>query len=94
MNVSKTARYFGIARKTFYKWFNLFNENNLYTLHLLEDQSTAPKHVRQREITTIEEQRIIKLRKKRVMYGKMKLKIIYEREFNEKISSWKIQIIL
>jgi len=60
----------------------------------LEDQSTAPKHVRQREITILEKQRIIKLRKKRIRYGKMKLKIIYERKFNEKISSWKIQKVI
>ena len=94
MNASKTSRHFGIARKTFYKWFNLFDEHNLYTLNLLEDQSTAPKHVRQREITIVEEQRIIELRKRRVRYGKMKLKIIYEREFGESISSWKIQKVI
>lgn len=29
MNVSKIARYYGISRKTFHKWFNVINEDNL-----------------------------------------------------------------
>ena len=77
MNVSSTARHFGISRKTFHKWFREFDENNLYTLHLLEDRSKAPKHVRQKEITNIEKNRIIRLRKKHMKWGKMKLKAVY-----------------
>jgi len=43
-NVSLVCRHFGIARKTFYKWFNVFNENNL---RILEDESKAPVSKRQ-----------------------------------------------
>jgi hypothetical protein len=44
-------------------------------MHLLEDKSKAPKHVRQREITAEEKLRVIALRKKWIRYGKMKLAI-------------------
>ena len=93
-NASQTARHFGISRKTFYKWYGLFDENNIYSLYKLEDQSKAPKRVRQREITPIEEMRIVQLRTRYIRYGKMKLKKIYEREYNEAISSWKIQKVI
>lgn len=81
----------GISRKTFYKWYGVFYEDNIYSLYKLEDQSKAPIHVRQREITSLEEMRIVQLRKSRIRYGKMKLSKLYEREYKEPISSWKIQ---
>ena len=93
-NASLTARYFGISRKTFYKWFNYFDEDNLYTLHCLEDRSRAPQHVRQPEITPQEEARIIKLRNSRIKYGKLKLAKLYHQEYKEQISSWKIQRVI
>jgi len=91
---TETARHYGIARKTFYKWFVQFDEDNIYSLHKLENRSCAPHHVRQREITYIEKDRIIKLRKKHMQYGKMKLCKLYKEEHSEKISSWKIQIVI
>lgn len=94
MNASKTARHFGIARKTLYKWFNKFDQDNLYSLHFLESESRAPNHVRQKEITPEEEERVIKLRKERIRWGKMKLKELYEDTYQEKISSWKIQRVI
>src|SRR4030043_1243878 len=93
-NAAKTARYFGISRKTFYKWFNIFDEKNLYTLQLLEDTSKAPHKTRKREITPLEEIRIIRLRKKYIRYGKMKLAEIYGKTYKEKISSWKVQKVI
>jgi transposase InsO family protein len=90
----QTARHYGIAKKTFYKWFGQFDQDNPYTLFCLENKSKAPKRARQREITTIEEQRIIELRKARIRYGKMKLAKIYETTYGEKISSWKIQKVI
>ena len=59
-NASLTCRHFGIKRQIFYYWFNRFQEDNLRTL---EDQSRAPKKVRQREITALQEQRIVALKK-------------------------------
>ena len=91
---TQTARHYGISTKTFYKWFGQFDRDNLYTLNLLEDKSKAPKRVRQREITNIQEDRIVKLRKERIRYGKMKLEKIYQERYQEKISSWKIQKVI
>jgi transposase InsO family protein len=85
---SLTCRYFGISRKTFYKWFNRYNP---YDLNTLEDRSRAPNRRRQREISFQQQLKIRALRKKYIRYGKEKLKILYEREYKEKISSWKIQ---
>ncbi len=93
-NVTQIARRYGIARKTFYKWFGEFERDNLYSLYRLEDKSRAPQKVRQREITLIEEQRIIQLRKKYIRYGKMKLQAIYRATYGEKISSWKVQRVI
>ena len=87
-NASQTARHFGISTKTFYKWKNIFDGKNL---RLLEDGDKAPKHTRQKEITPEEETRIIDLRKKHIRWGKLKLKKIYEGQYLQEISSWKIQ---
>jgi len=87
-NASLTARHFGIATKTFHKWKNLFNEQNLRSL---ESRSTAPKHVRQREITPTEERLIIELRRAHMQWGKMKIQRLYRNTYGTTISSWKIQ---
>jgi len=87
-NASLTCRHFGIVQKTFYKWRNRFDENNLRTL---EAKSRAPKHVRQKQITSIEEDRIVAIRKACIRWGKMKLARYYQNIYKEKISSWKIQ---
>jgi len=93
-DASQTARHFGISRKTFYKWYGQFDPDNLYSLKCLEDKSKAPIRVRQREITSIQEQRIIKLRKKYIRYGKEKLAVIYKTDFKETISPWKVQKVI
>lgn len=93
-DATKTAKHYGISRKTFYKWYSQFDRDNLYSLHKLEDKSTAPKRVRQREITSTQEQKIIQLRKQYIRYGKMKLAKIYETTYQEKISSWKVQKVI
>jgi transposase InsO family protein len=87
-NASFTCRHFGISPKIFYKWKNRFDGKNL---RLLEDQDRAPKHVRQKEVTPTEEDRIIKLRKAHLRWGKVKLAKVYENEYGESISSWKFQ---
>ena len=90
-NASLTCRRFGISRKTFHKWKNRYDPNNLFTL---EDCDKAPIRKRQREITPSQESKIIRLRKEHICYGKIKLSKIYEREYGERISSWKIQKVI
>ena len=90
-NASKTARYFGISKSVFYKWFAVFD---LVNLKALEEGSRAPVNRRGIEITREQEDRILSLRKANPEYGKMKLKAIYEREHKEPVSSWKIQRVI
>jgi transposase InsO family protein len=90
-NASLTCRYFGISRKTFYKWQKKYDPSNLYTL---EDESRAPINRRQPEITSEQKLRVIQLRKKYIKYSKIKLSKIYLREYGEPISSWKIQRVI
>jgi len=90
-NVAKTCRYFGISRKTFYKWKAKYDPKNLFSL---EDKSKAPINRRKPEIMPYQEERIMKLRKKYLRYSKIKLAKIYQNEYKEYISSWKVQQII
>ena len=90
-NAAKTCRYFGISGKTFYKWLKRYNPHNLISL---EEKSRRPKKLRQWQVKREEELRILKLRKKHIRYGKMKLKKLYEDEYRQSISSWKVQRII
>ena len=93
-NATRTGRHFGISRKTFYKWFAKFSEDNLYSLYQLEDQSKAPKTVRTSEVTPLEEERIIFTKKKHIRIGKDKLPAYYKRYFKEEISAWQCQVVI
>jgi len=88
-NASLTCRHFGIPRKTFYKWKDRFQDGKNFPG--LEDQDKAPKHVRQKEITPEQEQRIVSLRKQHIRESKFNIAIYYQREYGEEISSWKVQ---
>lgn len=92
-DISLTSRHFGISRKTFYKWLNRFDERNLRTL---EDKSTAPSNVRQKEYTPLQYERVVELRKRYIRYGKAKLFRLYRRKYPEdnQISEWKVQCII
>lgn len=90
-NALKTSRYFGISPKSFWKWKKRFTRESLLTL---EDHSRAPIKRRQKEITPLQEERIVTLRKEFIRYGKVKLAIRYETEYREKISSWKVQKVI
>ena len=90
-NAAKTCRYFGISRKTFHKWHKLYHPQDLTTL---EEKSRRPKQLRQWQVTREEESRVKALRKKYIRYGKEKLKVIYQREHHQAISSWKIQRVI
>ena len=91
-NASLTARRFGISRKTFYKWYHRFQDGKSFLG--LEEQDRAPKHKRQREITPLEEQNIIKLRKKYIRRSAKKLTFDYKRIYSQTISAWKIQKVI
>jgi len=88
----QTARHFAIAPKTFYKWHQRF-ENGL--IERLEDESRAPINKRKWTVTLEQQARIRKLRKKtKNHYGKCKLKELYEKEYSEEISTWKIERVI
>lgn len=90
-NVLLTCRHFGIAPKTFYKWKALYNEGNIRTL---EDRSKIPHRKRHREMSGIEEERIIALRKAHLRYGKEKIARYYATMHGTVISSWKVQKVI
>jgi len=90
-NSSKTACHFGISRKTFHKWLSRFKEIDLTTL---EERSRRPKKVRSWMVAKTEEIRVVALRKKYLKYGKKKLKVLYEQEHYETISTWKIERVI
>jgi len=90
-NASTTAKYFNVARKTIHKWLKRFKDAGLKGL---EENSCAPMHVRKRMISLEQRVRIKSLRVRYPKYGKMKLVYLYQSEYREKISSWKIQKII
>ena len=92
-NATLTAQHFGISRKTFHKWFKRF-KNSKYNVQSLADRSKAPYYKRNWEITLTQEERIRRLRNRYPCYGKKKLKVLYEKEYSEEISTWKIERVI
>ncbi|OGG11502.1 hypothetical protein A2Z00_02605 [Candidatus Gottesmanbacteria bacterium RBG_13_45_10] len=90
-NATKTASHFGISRKTMHKWRIRFNERNLKSL---EERDRAPKHTRTWEVSHLEEDRVMALRKRYLKYGKKKLKVLYEQEYHAPITTWKIERVI
>src|SRR3989338_3474246 len=90
-NASTTAKYFNVTRKTIHKWLKRFKDVGLKGL---EENSCAPIHVRKRQISIEQRVRIKSLRNKYPKYGKMKLTYLYFKQYQEEISSWKIQKII
>lgn len=90
-NAVRTARHFGINPKTLHKWLKRFSETRLESL---EETSRAPHRVRQKEISHLQRIRVRKLRKAHMRWGKMKLQELYQKEYGEVISSWKIQKVI
>jgi len=91
--VTLTAQHFGISRKTFYKWLKRFKDSK-YNVQSLADGSKCPCHRRKWEVTLTQEERIRRLRKRYPYYGKKKLKVLYEKEYSEEISTWKIERVI
>ena len=92
-NAGQTAKHFSISRKTFHKWFKRFKDSK-YNVKSLADQSKAPRHKRNWEVTLIQEERIRRLRNRYPYYGKKKLKVLYEKGYSEWISTWKIERVI
>jgi len=90
-NTSFVSRHFGINNSTFYKWLKIFDEVNLRTL---ETKSRRPKNLRSRKTTPLKDERIILLRNQYPYFGKMKLKVIYEKNYQETITSWYVQRVI
>lgn len=90
-STEKTSSYFGISRKTLWKWLKRFDEKNLRSL---EEGSRAPIKRRSWEVTRKEETRIVKLRKSHIKWGKKKIKKLYMDYFKEDISTWKIERVV
>lgn len=90
-NASLVCRHFGISRKTFHKWLNLFREDNLKSL---EDRSRAPNTKRKPEYTQEEVQRVIALRLKYPTLGRDKLPCLYQEEFKISIKYWSMRRIV
>lgn len=91
-NATVTARHFGISRSKFYYWLGRFNEQNL---RQLEDESPIPKTRRSWQPDPTILRRMITLRNKtKRLWGKMKLKAVYETQYGEPISSWQFQRVI
>ena len=90
-NVSLVCRHFGIAPKTFYKWFNLFDEKNLRTL---ESRNKSPINTRKPEYTPEEVQKTIALRQKYPTLGRLKLQVLYREEYGLDIQDWHLRRII
>ena len=90
-NVSQTAKYFSVSRKTLHKWLKRFDESNLRSL---EEKSRRPHRLRQWEVTPTQEERIIKLRQKHLKWGKKKLSLIYQKQYQEIVSAWKVERVV
>jgi len=92
-NAALTAQHFGISRKTLHKWLKRFKDSK-YDVRGLADRPKAPHHKRKWEVTLVQEGRIRSLRKRYPYYGKKKLKVLYEKEYCEEISTWKIERVI
>jgi transposase InsO family protein len=90
-NVVGTASYFGISRKTLHKWLKRFNPQ---VIQSLEVHSRAPHQTRTWKVTPQEEERIICLRTTHIKYGKAKLKVLYQQEYKEPVSTWRIERVI
>ncbi len=90
-NAAQTCRHFGISRETFYEWRRRYNP---WRLETLEEKSRRPGKLRSWEVSRIEEFRILHLRRTHLRWGKMKIARLYHDEFQETVSSWKVQRVI
>jgi putative transposase len=89
-NASLTARYFGIARKTFWKWRVRYDPFNLRTL---EDRSRRPHRVRAPQWLPRLVEAILRVRSRYPRWGKDKIVVILRR-WGFRVSTSKVGRIL
>lgn len=76
-NVSLTARHFGVARPTVYRWLARFDR---FRLESLENRSSAPRR-RRRPTWTLDELRAVRaIRQTYPRWGKDKLRVLLRRD--------------
>lgn len=90
-NVSHVCRYFGISRKTFYKWLNRYKTSGRKSASLL-DRSTRPK--KSPKETKPKIQKLIKELRKRTQFGPDRLSLFLRIDYRKSISRSTIYAIL
>lgn len=83
-NISLTCRYYGISRKTFYKWKRRYLK---YHLPSLENNSRRPRHLRQSKIPWEQVLLVKKLRTQYPYYSKYKVSVILKRDHSINLSA-------
>jgi len=89
-NATLTCRYFGISRKTFYKWFKRYNRHNLYKL---QNKSRRPKRVRCSRLFISYREQVKSIRLKYPTWSKYKIGAVL-REQGVNISNSSVGYIL
>jgi putative transposase len=82
-NAALTCRYFGISRRTFYRWKARYDPQNLRTL---EERSHRPQHRRRPTWTAEQAEQVRRLRQQYPRWGKDKLAVLLRRE------SWTVSV--
>ena len=82
-NISKTCRYYGISRTTFYKWYKRYKKEGIEGLY---DKPKTPKNKRKPTVRNKYQQIIIKVRKKHSTWSKEKIARYLEIEKGIKVS--------
>ena len=90
-DVSVVCRAFGISRQTFYKWQKRFKPNDLSSIN---NHSKTPLNKRHGSLSFEEELKLKKFREKYIRQSKVKLSIMYGKEFGERVSSWQFQKVI
>lgn len=68
-----------VKQSTIYNWKQNYKK---YGLIGLENQSRAPNKVREAKYSSVLENKVLEIRKQNPLYGKNKIKVILERDFN------------
>jgi transposase InsO family protein len=90
-NALLTSRRFGVAPKTFWKWRKRYLEHGPRGLTEL---SRRPLKRKERATTPLQTERIVALKRANIRYGKAKITALYEAEYNERVSQWKVQKVI